>query len=97
MAIKELNTEARDSLVYQITEAMDDLNQKKHDLETALNYMEQARSSSYTEPMDEVKIILDITSKRLEFDLAIHKSKALNLAGVAAEIHKGEIGDNHKM
>lgn len=78
-------------MAYQITEAMDDLNEKLKSIQAALNYMEQARNSSYTESMAEVKIVLDMAAKRLEIDLGLDAMKTLNLAGVAEEIHKGEI------
>lgn len=87
----ERNTTARDSLVYQITEAMDDLKQKNDDIQAAMNYMEQARNSCYTNPMDEVRTILKIAHDRLNFDIDIYKQKALNLAGVADEIYKSEM------
>jgi len=85
-----LNHPARDSMVHQITDAMDDLNQKKRDLEVALSYMEQARNSSYTESMDEVKVVLHIVSKRLEMNVDKDRTKVMNLAGVADQIHQGE-------
>ncbi len=78
---KELNTVARDSLVHQITELMDDLR-------VAMNYLEQARNSSYTEGMDEVRTVLNIASKRIGEP---NNNRALNLAGVASQIHEGEI------
>ncbi len=87
---KELNHKARDSLVYQITEAMEDLRQKGENIQVALSYMEQARNSSYTESMAEVKIILEMAVKRLSVDIQPDQTKVLNLAGVAEEIHKYE-------
>ena len=87
---REINITARDSLVFQITEAMDDLTQRKHDIDAALDYLEQARNSSYTEPMNEVATLLNIAAKRLEPELEPHKTKATNLAGVAGEIYEGE-------
>lgn len=87
----ERNNTARDSMVYQITEAMDDLRQKSNDIQAALNYMEHARNSSYTESMAEVRTILKIAHDRLEVDLGLDAMKALSLAGVADEIYKGEM------
>lgn len=87
---KELNHHARDSMVFQITEAMDDLRHKREDVDVALNYMEQARSASYTNPMNEVRTILKIAHDRLAVNFEPDQTKALNLAGVADEIYESE-------
>ncbi len=87
---KDLNHHARDSLVYQITEAMDDLRQKSDNIQAALNYMEQARNSSYTNPMNEVRTLLKIAHDRLDTNFGPDQMKALSLAGVAQQIHIGE-------
>ncbi len=90
----ELNTTARDKMVHQISEAMTDITEKMNALKIAMNYLEEAQNSSYTEPMDKVKVVLAIASRNL--DVAFHKDskKAMRLAGVADQIYRGESNGN---
>jgi len=87
---KEINIDARDSLVFQITELMDDLKPEIDNMKAAFDYLEQARNSSYTEPMGEVKLILMMAHNRLDVDLRRYASKISNIAGVAKEIGGSE-------
>jgi hypothetical protein len=87
---KELNTVARDSLVHQTSELMQDLNDRKRDIERSLQYLEEARNSSYTAPMAEVRTILKVASDRIAFDLCKRKTAIRNLAEVANQIKGSE-------
>jgi hypothetical protein len=90
---KELNTAARDSLVNQIGEAMQEIDERIESIRVGLQYMINARSDCYTGNLIEIRTMLAIASKRLEEDFSDMQTKTLNLAGVADEIHKGESDD----
>ena len=90
----ERNTFARDRLVSQITELIEELRPVLDDIESAMGYLDQARNQSYTSPMDEVRAVLMIARRRIQIDTKTHTDKAFNLAGVANMIHKGEVDGN---
>jgi hypothetical protein len=87
---KELNHTARDSLMGQITTAMESLVQKRESLNSALHLYEQARNSSLSEPLDHVQAILEIVSKKLDQSTHKDSKKSQNLANLAREIKESE-------
>ena len=88
---EELNHEARDSLMGQITTAMQSLTKKRCQLDIIIDLYEQAQNSSLSEPMDEVAAIMNKISHRLAvFSTDMQSRKARNLAKLAKEIHKSE-------
>jgi len=87
---KELNIQARDSLVNQITETMQEIDARIESLKVGLRYMDNARAGAYTEDLLEIRTMLGIASKRCEEDFSDMQKKASNLARVADEINQSE-------
>lgn len=87
---KELNIQARDSLVNQITETMQEIDERIESLKIGLQYMDNARAGAYTEDLLEIRTMLGIASRRCEEDFSDMQKKTSNLARVADEINQSE-------
>lgn len=87
---KELNHAARDSLVGQITTAIETLTQKRDSIDHTISLYHQAQSLSLSEPLDQVKTMLRVVAIRCEETLKEDHEKAMHLAGLAEEINHSE-------
>lgn len=86
-----LNHEARERLQIQISNKMDEINRIcREEIKPALDYLEEARSSVYTEPMDDVQAQLKLAFKRLQPIFIGDAESINNMADVARQIHDGE-------
>lgn len=88
---RPLNNEARDRLQCQITSKMSEIHVVcRNEIKRGLDYLEEARCSCYTEPMDTVEALLTLASKKFDIGFGVDSESIDNMAGVAKEIGEGE-------
>lgn len=94
---KPLNQVARDKLQNQITDKMSEINIVCHEeIKRGLDYLEEARSSCYTESADTIEALLKLASKKFDIGFGVDSESIDNMATVAQQIHEGEM-NNGKM
>lgn len=86
-----LNNEARDRLQCLITSRMEEINGVcRSNIQGGLDYLEEARTSVYTEPMDTIEALLKLASKKFDIGFGVDSESIDNMAQVAKEIHQSE-------
>lgn len=93
--MSELNSEAREALMSQISKAIENLKHSREDLNNALVLYQHALNLSLSEPLRQVGSVLKVVSVRLkEFRKQTNEeeieNKPIKLAELAKEINESE-------